>query len=68
MTGRQEYDRTKDRQRILAKYMINISPLWTKPSGMKKRNCIQSVEDQYLCVGHKYIYRNVCFTIAAPVK
>jgi hypothetical protein len=35
---------------------------------MKRRNCIQSVEDQYLCVGHKYIYRNVCFTIAAPVK
>jgi hypothetical protein len=24
MTGRQEYDRTKDRQRILGKYMIDI--------------------------------------------
>jgi hypothetical protein len=23
MTGRQEYDRTKDRQRILGKYMID---------------------------------------------
>jgi hypothetical protein len=23
MTGRQEYDRTKDRQRILDKYMVN---------------------------------------------
>ncbi len=33
---------------------------------MKKRNCKQSVEDQYLCIGHKYIYRNVCFTTAAP--
>jgi hypothetical protein len=25
MTGRQEYDRTKDRQRILGKYMIDKS-------------------------------------------
>ncbi len=25
MTGRQEYDRTKDRQRILDKYMINVN-------------------------------------------
>jgi hypothetical protein len=25
MTGRQEYDRTKDRQRILGKYMIDYS-------------------------------------------
>ncbi len=24
MTGRQEYDRTKDRQRILGKYMIDV--------------------------------------------
>jgi hypothetical protein len=24
MTGRQEYDRTKDRQRILGKYMIDL--------------------------------------------
>jgi hypothetical protein len=29
MTGRQEYDRTKDRQRTLGKYMINIS-VWTQ--------------------------------------
>ncbi len=26
MTGRQEYDRTKDRQRILGKYMIDRTP------------------------------------------
>jgi hypothetical protein len=27
------------------------------------------VEDQHLCVVvHKYIYRNVCFTIIAPVE
>jgi hypothetical protein len=27
MTGRQEYDRTKDRQRILGKYMIDAYEL-----------------------------------------
>ena len=27
MTGRQEYDRTKDRQRILGKYMIDGLPI-----------------------------------------
>ncbi len=28
MTGRQEYDRTKDRQRILGKYMIDDDGFW----------------------------------------
>jgi hypothetical protein len=31
MTGRQEYDRTKDRQRILGKYMIDWQ--WSHPHG-----------------------------------
>jgi hypothetical protein len=31
MTGRQEYDRTKDRQRILGKYMIDkVSYVWER--------------------------------------
>ncbi len=32
MTGRQEYDRTKDRQRILDKYMIDTVPTLTAAS------------------------------------
>jgi len=28
MTGRQEYDRTKDRQRILGKYMIDTKNIY----------------------------------------
>ena len=32
MTGRQEYDRTKDRQRILDEYMIDI---YLQPHGPK---------------------------------
>jgi hypothetical protein len=33
------------------------------------RDIHDTVEDQYLCAAvHKYIYRNVYFTIMAPVK
>ena len=32
MTGRQEYDRTKDRQRILGKYMIDAYNLYSIPN------------------------------------
>jgi hypothetical protein len=38
MTGRQEYDRTKDRQRILDKYMIDLAFV---------KNCIVPVRFDY---------------------
>ncbi len=38
MTGRQEYDRTKDRQRILGKYMIDVSSkIWSLYLGFAKQ-------------------------------
>jgi hypothetical protein len=38
MTGRQEYDRTKDRQRILGKYMIDEKEKCGKPKTNTPRN------------------------------
>ena len=49
MTGRQEYDRTKDRQRTLDKYMVKISARKIKlpaDSTLRYSICINNQTDQ----------------------
>jgi hypothetical protein len=52
MTGRQEYDRTKDRQRTLDKYMINSDLMGRgAPPSLA---CWAYVGRVHLVVAHKY--------------
>ncbi len=48
MTGRQEYDRTKDRQRILGKYMIDGQRL--KLCRRKQVGTMSEICEAVLCV------------------
>ncbi len=44
MTGRQEYDRTKDRQRILGKYMIDTGQDLTFPRSRTSFGAFYTIE------------------------